>query len=408
MESNIILNEEEEKNSKSFSFLSKKTKRNYILTNTEILDESNKILLLKKISKLRKRSEINEKIQKYNKFISFLESNNIGDLDIIKFNELLGVNEIINPKLLTKKSNGYLISYFREHYYDLFFYKIPKLIGKLKHINNLSIYLCFTNNQLKESLKKKDYFEYENYFLNNSSLLEYNIFDNNKILSNINDILFIVNRKVNFDLNTLKKTTLLTEIKETNKVINPLSINLGFFYYIDDVLLKHQNEYTIIISEKRKGFIDDIIDFVNNPLKKFYYITGEKGGGKTVTLLYFSGLNIYNKFYFNFKSFFKQSKDNTKQMMKYEVMRLFNFSYEKTDENIQKIENLIENFEFSKIQDFLESIIYFSCQFFDYKESVTIIFILDQYNTNINNFNIDTFKEKINSYMTNNNIKIII
>ena len=48
---------------------------------------------------------------------------------------------------------------------------------------------------------------------------------------------------------------------------------------------------------------------------------GAKAIEKTATLLYFTFLNLYNKFYFNFKSRFKQSKKNTKKMKKYEIMR---------------------------------------------------------------------------------------
>ena len=75
MENNIIQNKETEKNSTIFSnsFLLKKTKRNYILPNTEILDESGKKALLKKISKFRNNDFINEKIQKYNTFLSYLD-----------------------------------------------------------------------------------------------------------------------------------------------------------------------------------------------------------------------------------------------------------------------------------------------------------------------------------------------
>ena len=327
MENNIIVNKEEEKSTKNFqnSFLLKKTKRNYILSDTEIIDESNKISLLKKISNFRKNSCINEKIQKYNKFLSYLDKNINGDLDINIFNELLGVDNITNPILLKKESSGFLISYYREKYYTLFFYRIPKLIGKLKYLNNLNIYLCFTNRQLDESLKNRNNYDYEAFSFNDSNIVESNCFYNDQKLRNANELLFIFNNKINFDLNSLKKSDLLIKIDEEKRKIDPLLINLGFFYYIDDVLPKYQNGYKFIISEKRKAFISNIIDFVNHPFNKYYYMTGPKCIGKTTTLLYFSGLNLYNKFYFNFKSFFKQSKKNTKKMMKYEIMKLLIF-----------------------------------------------------------------------------------
>ena len=81
---------------------------------------------------------------------------------------------------------------------------------------------------------------------------------------------------------------------------------------------------------------------------------------------------------------------------------------EENDKNIKNILDLIENFDFSKIQKFLESIINVTCQFFNCKEPITLIFILDQFNTNITNFNLDDFKNNINSLNTKNNIKIII
>ena len=261
--------------------------------------------------------------------------------------------------------------------------------------------------QLDESLKNKENYDYEDFSFNNSNIIESNCFNDDKKMKNANELLFIFNNKITFDLDSLKKSNILIEVDEEKKIIEPLSINLGFFYYID-ILPKYQNEYKFIISEKRKIFISNIIDFANNTFNKYYYMTGAKAIGKTATLLYFSSLNLYNKFYFNFKSIFKQSKKNTKKMMKYELMRLFEMSYEKNDIKIKKIENLIENFDFSKIQMFLESIIYISSDFFNYEYPVTILFILDQYNNNINNFDLDDFKKNINSYKTKNNIKIII
>ena len=388
-------------NDNSHSYLMRKRNKDIYLKDKEVLDYNNKKVILKKICDLREEIEEEHIKEKYKKLILFLESCEIGIFNVKKFSEISDLKNISDLYLLKKNDKGYLISYKSNFKKTIFIYKIPKLIGKIFN-NNLSVDICYSDLQSDKVCINNRNFDFETYAILNNDINNENIESYDIEMLDAKEILYIINNKINFDLNMVNKENLFTKYEKGSKKENPFSINLGYFYYINTQPI-YQKNYFFIKTKKRMIIIDNLINFIVSSRSNTYYITGPRGIGKTATLIYFSSLQLFHIFYVNLKVIFSQIIENTKKMMKYEIMRFFSSDYDENNEHIIKINDLIEKFEVKNIQNFLNEIVKFFSKFYD--DDVKKVIILDQFNNDISNLDFDKFLDRVNY---ENNFRIII
>ena len=77
--------------------------------------------------------------------------------------------------------------------------------------------------------------------------------------------------------------------------------------------MKKEKTFKLIINKKRKKFIQNIGDFLNSG-KKFLWITGSDGIGKTVSLMLYSIISNDNVLYFNLKLFYFKTENKSEKM----------------------------------------------------------------------------------------------
>ena len=391
----------------SNSYLLKKTKRNMVLKN-EIMDHQKKKEILKNIKNERKNLEKEKDMIKYKNLVSFLEKSEEGQIETNKFSELLEIDELSNLKLEEKLKNGFNVSYTKNNTKDkkhikeyLFFYKIPKLIGKIFETNNLELNVCYTDFQIIQSIINNSKYDSEDYYLNNKNELITNIFHTEEF-GDIPEILFLLNNKLNFDIDDINEVNLFSNYNNDKNTENPFIINKAYFFYFD-IPKNLQKNYLFLKTKKRNLFIEKINQFIYCSFSKIFYISGQKGIGKSATLLYYSGLNIGNVFYFNFRSIYKQTKENIKNVLFYEVFRFLKVTKNSEDIHIKKIFESINSFVPDKSYKFIIDLINSAMNYYSNNLKIKLVIILDQFNNKY--FNLCEFKKEILKYA---NIKIII
>ena len=391
----------------SGSYLLKKRKRDYPIKDSQIYDERNKITIFKHLpfllNEVMEKTE-EEKIEEdnYKKLIAFLGKKKVDEvIDKNKFSKWAEINDISNVFLKDKNEYGFLLTYKQNCYETLFIYKTPKILGQIFN-EKLIIDLCYTNIQSNNALIREKDLDVETYAILNDSKDFDNIINKNVEFLKARVILYILNNKIKFNLDSLLPDNLFVNYKETSEKEKPISINLGYFYYFD-IMPASQKEYYFIKSSNRKDLNNKLIEFILSPEKTTFYMTGVCGIGKSSSLIYFSSLNIFHIFYFNFKSIFKQKEENTKKIIKYEIMRFFSLDYKSDNDIIKSINNLVNNINIENLQDFLNNLVKYFLDF--YGQEREKVLILDQYFEKIKGFDLNIFLSEIKE---NQNFKIII
>ena len=245
----------------------------------------------------------------------------------------------------------------------------------------------------------------------------------------------IINKKEEFELeneNILKTRKKAIEFFKTihsnyqNEIIDIYSLLLSFnFYNIFSAHLKEQT-FKLILNQNRRQFIENIKNFLNSS-KRFLWIVGPEGIGKTISLMYFSLMNNENIdnneyiFYVNLKFLQKNSckikEYLTNDLIKPFYLRKENIENEKSFKNIKNLLYYIlkETFYLSKENKKLEPIY----KFWIYLENAlkiidmcfcckSLTIILDQYKDNtFYEYNYSYFNNFIN-YIHKNSYKLII
>ena len=383
----------------SNSFIQKKRGREF-RNNIEVLDDNNKKIILKALNKIRKDSYYKDIFHQYQKLIDKLNSHSIEDIinlsDSKDLEKLIGFNSI---ELLSKSCNGYLTK-IKNTNEIIKFYNIPKIVGSIFNPKKIEIDICYSNSQLNQI--NSDIADYDSTIY---SLEEEDLTSLREISAQSNEFLIVLNNKINLEINEENPKNLFDPYNFGNKIEDPLVINKGFFYYFD-IPIKFQDNYVYIKTKKREKFIEFLSNFIENDLFGQYLIlTGPKGIGKSTTLLYLSGLNYYNIFYFNFQATQKQSFTNTKKILKLEIIKLFGKYYNFNNEFIKNILKSIDYFDPNSTYDFLLKIAIDISSFIQSEKIKKSFFlILDQYYDKIE-FNIQSFLKKIEQYK---NIRIIL
>ena len=117
----------------------------------------------------------------------------------------------------------------------------------------------------------------------------------NKSIQDLKSITIIGKKSYNIDINE----------ENIIKEIDPHLLSFNFYEIFSDNV-KKEKTFKLIINKKRKKFIQNIEDFLNSG-KKFLWITGSDGIGKTVSLMLYSIISNDNVLYFNLKLFLFQN-----------------------------------------------------------------------------------------------------
>ena len=134
--------------------------------------------------------------------------------------------------------------------------------------------------------------------------------------------------------------------------ISPLILTPNFY----DIFTNNNksNEFTIFITKERLKLMKSINDFINSNEKKYFWLMGNNGIGKTITLLLISILThkTYKFVYFNTKLFsFDSNNIKFKQLFYNEIYKIY-FIDNFVINNIKSIQNvfnfIINRFEKEK------------------------------------------------------------
>ena len=171
----------------------------------------------------------------------------------------------------------------------------------------------------------------------------------NKSIQDLKSITIIGKKSYNIEnklfFDTTKKYINFKEevnINEENiiKEIDPHLLSFNF-YEIFSNNVKKEKTFKLIINKKRKKFIQNIEDFLNSG-KKFLWITGSDGIGKTVSLMLYSIISNDNVLYFNLKLFHKKY-EKIKEFFANEVMK---YIYFKTENKSEKMKIMQSNLSY--------------------------------------------------------------
>ena len=384
------------------SFLMRKRPYDIDINSIDISNQNNKIEVLKKISQSRNKNEDVITGEKHKKLLESLEKIEIGaSINAKTFEEITELKNATNIFLFQKNKFGYYISYnIDKDQRTIYIYKVPKLIGKF-HNNSLTVNICYSDAQIRKIIPNPNNENYEKFALSK---------DGKRVITKkVNsleskEILYIFNDVNDFNLESLEKKPLFVMDNSLSQTkIEPISINRGFFYYFSIPPL-FRKKYSFIKTKKREKFLEKLGDFISWPEVNTFYLTGPRGIGKSVTLIYFSSLNIFHIFYINLELILEQKVEISRKILKYEIIRFFGNSYDSIDNNHKKnIDNFINGFSLENLQKFFISIINVFKEVYDRNKPKILIF--DNYSEDIKGFNLDDFLSNENF---NNNFKFII
>ena len=248
------------------------------------------------------------------------------------------------------------------------------------------------------------------YFLS-TKLNEYSyIEDQDKKTLIIKKKIFKIPEELIIEAKNISALNLFNSIEKTVS-INPLLLSYNFYHIFPEVS-KDEN-YILILNKERLELFQKLINFIDSN-KKFYYITGSDGIGKSISLLYFSLFNNYQFIYFNIKIYSNLTdEEEFRNFFINDLYKfyLFNHEYdnkeiinEEFSRSIEKIEEEVNNIP-KKINKIFKYIISFMHCFGGEK----YIMIIDQYKSDDSDPDFEGLNEIINFYYnTKQNVKFII
>ena len=107
--------------------------------------------------------------------------------------------------------------------------------------------------------------------------------------------------------------------------INPILLSFNFYSIFKKILV--EETFELFLNDDRKKFIDQIDNFANSE-KKFLWLVGSDGIGKTISLMYYTLINSDKVFYINLKIL----NENEKKMKELLVNDLIKYIYFKNRE----------------------------------------------------------------------------
>ena len=151
------------------------------------------------------------------------------------------------------------------------------------------------------------------------------ILDENKDYKAIKSVRIIIKKLYNIDNQIFQDTIVdynnLPEVETSDIIrINPLLLSYNFYHIFPDNI-GNENKFTLIINKERKQFLEKINNFVNSN-KKFLWIVGSDGIGKSISLMYYTIKTEKNVLYFNLK-LFDEKNNNSMEYFANEIIKFF-------------------------------------------------------------------------------------
>ena len=293
-------------------------------------------------------------------------------------------------------------------------YQPIKLNLKDLSLSVKEIYL-YSERQLKQIISTFDlkYLFFDN---NNNTLEPSKSYKSLKEVTILKKKIYDVDNKIFLDMieNYLK----FLDIDKSQKIIeiNPLLLSFNFKDIFKEKMI-NDKIFKLILNEDRNKFIQRITDFINSD-KKFLWMVGSDGIGKTISFMYYTLISEENILYLNLKLFnknnYKAEENLANDIIKYFYIKKENKdpkTFKNTKGQLIYILNTIfssqTNSKKLSINDFwyLLKCLVFEISITHYNKP--LIIILDQYrdlNIDINYQFLNDFFESVNK----KNCKVII
>ena len=273
---------------------------------------------------------------------------------------------------------------------------------------NLSTKKIFLYSQTQVKLMISCFKDKYEFYGNDNLLLE-----NDKNYESLKEISVI--RKIEFDVENKKFLEAKEKIKEFLKnlsenksetiEINTLLLSFNFYSIFPDH--SKNKPFILILNDERKKFLKILDNFVVSENKKFLWVVGADGIGKTVSFMYYSLISNGNVIYINLKLLNKNSKE-MKVLFINDIIRYYYFKNRNQDGNtfanskqelLETIHNIFQlSQEENEIEPKYKFWIYLRNLIAELSVNYTdlqIIIILDQYR----DINIDYNYKYINNFI---------
>ena len=253
------------------------------------------------------------------------------------------------------------------------------------------------------------------YFLsNNSDIYSYIEDKKQKTLKIMKKIIEIPKFALDCALNSNKNFDIISKLKSGIITINPISLSLNFYSIFNDV--QKNEEFLFILTDERINFFKKLYNFIISDDKKFYYITGSDGIGKSLSLLYYSSLNVNRFIYFNIKLYSKiVDKKEFNEIFYKDLYKYFLYRYKETNKNIinseysktiKYFENEIKKkYEEKNVNEKIYDYIY---EFIKLFGGYSYTIIIDQYKNDKVDQDFKGLNKIINLILNNNALKLKI
>ena len=327
--------------------------------------------------------------------------------------------------------------------YDIQFTKIDEYECKIKIYKNSKL-IFSTNVLLNPILLKFEEgldFSFDDLYIYTKEQLDYLIYyykenyrfidDKNNYLENSNDYKDIISinfvKKNNFEftdniyIEFKNKANAFLDQKEANEKndiieIDPIILSFNFKAIFPKILI--DKSFELILNEERKNFLEKIKQFLYSQ-KRYLWLVGSDGIGKTISLMYYALINCDSVFYINLKLLTENEK-RLKKLLVNDLAKYLYFKNRKQDEeSFLKTQNTMKYlanrkvFNLSKEQEALQTKYkfwiwlrnIFDIIFFD---NIPSIIILDQYRDTSSDYNYQYLNNLIDFIETKTSCKLII
>ena len=397
-----------------------------------------KNFLSKELPDILNKKEIRDKINNYKKLKQFLgkkRNNPINNDELIQnqshFKDSISLEKVNNLSVISDTNNNI---YIEEGINYLTIFENPRILLKLFDSQSINIDLINDNLSFQIKANEINNFYYKIYSINNNNKInvsnelefrqKYNkSFEVEK--ENVYPYLFVMNSQIpKITTNDLLYENIYKNLDVKNGLISPKDISPIFFYYFR-ISKELQNKYVYIESENRKKLYSILSEFILRSIKNIIVILGQKGIGKTTSLIEFSFNKMFRIFYFNLESFNINYGDRKINELKIQAAKIFgrinqqeeinnNNNIDKNNnDKLTDIKNKIEEYIEKNCNingfEFIYNIIKLFKEFAKKENGRTSVFIIDQYPLNYksenNNYNISSI---INLIIDTRNIKLIL
>ena len=300
---------------------------------------------------LNENDEIKEKIKDYKELKQFLgkkRAKEINESELIENKKFLKKDASTkNVKLLIDLDDDENI-YVNEKKSRLTIYQNPLALIQLFDSQSIIIDLITDNLYYKRRQNDLKNYYYKAYSKNKDNELKLSdkiefLKDYDKSIEIENENIYPYFLVINSQIPELNEEDLLYKniyksLQEENGLILPDNISKIFFYYFR-ISKELQKKYFYIESNLRKKFYSILVEFIEFSFNNILIIVGQKGIGKTTSLIKFSFNKAYRLFYFNLESFNFNYGERKKRELKIQLSKLFGNIIQNGDNNNKKNDN---------------------------------------------------------------------